>query len=83
VPGGVVVDLVSTAGTADLGPLMAEVEFGGLPGVDAELLRTSSPYSYVGDVTTPTLVLQGNSDDRCPVGQAEQWSRRYARGRCW
>jgi dipeptidyl aminopeptidase/acylaminoacyl peptidase len=24
-------------------------------------------------VSTPTLLLHGDSDDRCPVGQAEQW----------
>ena len=32
-----------------------------------------SPLSQVGDVTTPTLILHGGSDHRCPVGQAQQW----------
>jgi len=32
-----------------------------------------SPLSQVGDVTTPTLILQGGADLRCPVGQAQQW----------
>jgi dipeptidyl aminopeptidase/acylaminoacyl peptidase/CubicO group peptidase (beta-lactamase class C family) len=32
-----------------------------------------SPLSQVGDVTTPTLILHGGADLRCPVGQAQQW----------
>ena len=32
-----------------------------------------SPLSRVGDVTTPTLILHGGADLRCPVGQAQQW----------
>ena len=32
-----------------------------------------SPLSQVGDVTTPTLILHGRADLRCPVGQAQQW----------
>jgi dipeptidyl aminopeptidase/acylaminoacyl peptidase len=27
----------------------------------------------VDGVRAPTLILQGGADDRCPVGQAEQW----------
>ena len=29
--------------------------------------------AQVGQVSTPTLILHGGADDRCPVGQAEQW----------
>ena len=32
-----------------------------------------SPFTRVADVTTPTLLLHGEADIRCPVGQAEQW----------
>jgi dipeptidyl aminopeptidase/acylaminoacyl peptidase len=39
---------------------------------DRERLRRYSPITYVDRVTTPTLVLHGEADDRCPVGQGEQ-----------
>ncbi|MEU9887733.1 prolyl oligopeptidase family serine peptidase [Sphaerisporangium sp. NPDC051011] len=32
-----------------------------------------SPLTHVARVTTPTLLLHGEDDDLCPVGQAEQW----------
>ncbi len=32
-----------------------------------------SPWARVGDVTTPTLVLHGGADLRCPLPQAQQW----------
>jgi CubicO group peptidase (beta-lactamase class C family)/poly(3-hydroxybutyrate) depolymerase len=73
VAGGVVSDLTSMAGTSDFGHLMARQEIGALPYADTELTAAQSPYSYVDKVTTPTLILHGAADDRCPVGQAEQW----------
>jgi dipeptidyl aminopeptidase/acylaminoacyl peptidase len=72
-PGGVVTDLVSFAGTADVAGLLDRAEYGALAAEDPELLRRMSPLTHVGRVRTPTLVLQGAADDRCPVGQAEQW----------
>jgi dipeptidyl aminopeptidase/acylaminoacyl peptidase len=73
IPGGVVTDLSSTAGTADVGNLLGPLEFGGFPWDVPEMLRASSPMSYVRQVTAPTLLLQGERDDRCPVSQAEMW----------
>ncbi|WP_353114545.1 serine hydrolase [Microbacterium sp.] len=73
VPGGVVTDLVSFGGTSDVGHYLASSEHGGLPWRDAERLRAQSPYTQVDRVVTPTLILHGAADDRCPVGQAEQW----------
>ena len=72
-PGGVVTDLVSFSGTADVGGLMDRAEYGALSADDPDLLRRMSPLTSVTQVRTPTLVLQGAADDRCPVGQAEQW----------
>ncbi|MGW6443270.1 serine hydrolase [Lentzea sp. NPDC055074] len=69
VAGGVVSDLTSMAGTSDGGHYLTALELGGAGDHLAEL----SPLTRVGDVRTPTLVYQGASDDRCPVGQAEQW----------
>lgn len=73
VPGGVVTDLVSFAGTADVAGLFDLAEFGARAVDDADRLRAMSPLTHVAAVRTPTLVLHGAADDRCPVGQAEQW----------
>ncbi|MFC3979355.1 S9 family peptidase [Streptosporangium jomthongense] len=66
IPGGCVSDLNSMAGTSDLGYLLKVHECGGD-------VTGQSPMENVGKVTTPTLLLHGEDDDRCPVGQAEQW----------
>ncbi|WP_433360428.1 S9 family peptidase [Streptosporangium sp. CA-115845] len=66
IPGGCVSDLVSMAGTSDAGHLLKTYECRGD-------IAAQSPMSHVAQVTTPTLILHGENDDRCPVGQAEQW----------
>ncbi|WP_433509009.1 S9 family peptidase [Nonomuraea sp. CA-143628] len=66
IPGGCVSDLASMAGTSDAGSLIKAYECRGD-------LQAQSPIAQVARVTTPTLLLHGDSDDRCPVGQAEQW----------
>ena len=65
VVGGVVCDLNSLVGTSDAGRHLAISEFGG--GIDA------NPFDRADQVSTPTLILHGGNDVRCPVGQAEQW----------
>ncbi|WP_433237057.1 S9 family peptidase [Streptosporangium sp. CA-135522] len=65
VPGGCVSDLASMAGTSDAGYFLKMYECGDIAG--------QSPMTHVARVTTPTLILHGENDDRCPVGQAEQW----------
>ncbi|ROQ78298.1 Prolyl tripeptidyl peptidase precursor [Streptomyces sp. ADI92-24] len=68
VPGGVVADLTSLAGTSEEGYLIAGHEIG-----DRDRLTALSPLSHVDAVRAPTLILHGGADDTCPVGQAEQW----------
>ncbi|MEE1746284.1 S9 family peptidase [Streptomyces sp. NPDC006641] len=68
VPGGVLVDLKSMAGTSEEGHLIAGHEIGA-PARLTEL----SPLSHADAVRAPTLILHGGADDTCPVGQAEQW----------
>nr|WP_042178459.1 serine hydrolase [Kibdelosporangium sp. MJ126-NF4]CEL13190.1 Beta-lactamase [Kibdelosporangium sp. MJ126-NF4]CTQ98880.1 Beta-lactamase (EC 3.5.2.6) [Kibdelosporangium sp. MJ126-NF4] len=67
VAGGVVSDLTSMAGTSDAGHYLSAAELGG------QSYEQLSPFTQVAQVRTPTLVIQGAQDDRCPVGQAEQW----------
>ncbi|HEX3786553.1 MAG TPA: serine hydrolase [Pseudonocardiaceae bacterium] len=73
VAGGVCSDLVSMSGTSDAGHLLAADELGGLPWHDPERFAELSPFTRVGDVRTPTLIIHGAEDVRCPVGQAQQW----------
>jgi dipeptidyl aminopeptidase/acylaminoacyl peptidase/CubicO group peptidase (beta-lactamase class C family) len=73
VAGGVVSDLTSFAGTADVGHFLAELEFGVLPWSDPDRYEELSPFARVDRVRTPTLIVQGAADVRCPIGQAQQW----------
>lgn len=71
--GGVVADLLSMTGTSDEGHVLATQEWGGLPYDDPAAMRAQSPIERVAAVATPTLILHGQEDLRCPVGQAQQW----------
>lgn len=73
--GGIVSDLVSIGGTSDDAHLLNVYEIGAMPwdSADRERLAAMSPYTAVENVTTPTLVLHGEKDQRCPLGQAQQW----------
>ena len=72
VAGGVVSDLRSFAGTSDSGHFFNQCELG-CTAVNGGAYEAMSPISMVDNVSTPTLILHGASDLRCPVGQAEQW----------
>jgi len=73
VAGGVVSDLTSIVGTSDFGHFLSECELGGRPWTGGEPYDAMSPFTRVDQVRTPTLVVHGGADLRCPVGQAEQW----------
>jgi len=74
VAGGTVVNLVSICGTGDLGAEVAGFGFGASPYLEhLHTLMERSPIAYATDVTTPTLIVQGESDVSCTVDQAEQW----------
>lgn len=71
VAGGVVSNLASQYGTSDFGPHF-ETEFLAEPHTDREKYVRMSPVSYVADMTAPLLILHGQADDRCDLGQAEE-----------
>lgn len=73
VAGGVVSDLTSMCGTSDEAHSLAVAELGGPPWENRERYAELSPISRVEHVHTPTLVVHGAVDERCPAGQAEQW----------
>jgi dipeptidyl aminopeptidase/acylaminoacyl peptidase len=64
---------ISDYGTADI-PRTKESEFFGPPWDPRakEILRKQSPIEYVASVKTPTLFLDGESDARVPIAEAEQ-----------
>ncbi|MEV6647371.1 serine hydrolase [Amycolatopsis sp. NPDC051371] len=73
VAGGVVSDVVSMAGTSDAGHYLGVAELGAVPAENRAHYTALSPLAQVEKVRTPTLIVHGAADDRCPAGQAEQW----------
>ncbi|WP_189246355.1 alpha/beta hydrolase family protein [Streptosporangium pseudovulgare] len=66
ISGGCLSGLVSAAGASDEGHFLRTYECRG----DA---AAQSPMTHVDRVTTPALLLHGEGDYLCPVGQAERW----------
>jgi len=64
---------ISDYGTADI-PRTKESEFTGPPWDPKarEILRKQSPIEYVTNIKTPTMFLDGESDHRVPIEEAEQ-----------
>lgn len=50
-------------------------ELGGRPHEIPDVYRSRSPITYAHRCTTPTLLLHGEDDLRCPIGEAEQFYR--------
>lgn len=63
----------SMHGTSDIGMWFCMWELSGGIFAKREAFRLHSPVNYVDRVTTPTLILHGEADDRCPIGQGEEF----------
>ena len=72
VVGAPVTNQESFFGTSDIGMWFAPWEMGGDITGARETFRRLSPVNYVDRVTTPTLILHGEADERCPIGQGEE-----------
>lgn len=59
--------------TADFYPYFYQYWFNGKPWDNLEEYMRYSPISYVGNVTTPTMLLTGESDHRTPISESEQF----------
>lgn len=68
----VVANLVSMYGTSDVGPHFIPFEGGGTPWEGLEELWAHSPLKYARACRTPTLVITGTADHRCPSAEGEQ-----------
>jgi dipeptidyl aminopeptidase/acylaminoacyl peptidase len=56
-------------------PDIFERDLGGKPHEIPEVYRSRSPLTYAHRCTTPTLLIHGEQDLRCPIGEAEQFHR--------
>jgi dipeptidyl aminopeptidase/acylaminoacyl peptidase len=73
VAGGVVSDLTSIAGSSDAGHFLSEYELAAPSWDNNGRYDVMSPMAQVARVRTPTLIVHGAADLRCPVDQAKQW----------
>lgn len=70
--GAPVFNLKSFYGTSDIGHVWAPTQWGGEPGEIEEFLVERSPSTLIHRATTPTLIVHGEDDHRCPIGQGEE-----------
>jgi len=68
-----VTNWVSFYGTSDIGPTFAVRQFGGTPYQLPETYQRCSPITYAPSCQTPTLLVVGEEDRRCPAEQSEQF----------
>ncbi len=59
--------------TADMSVFFSEYWFPAMPWEDTEHYMKRSPITYVGNVSTPTMVLTGEEDYRTPISETEQY----------
>ncbi|HJZ56759.1 MAG TPA: prolyl oligopeptidase family serine peptidase [Gemmataceae bacterium] len=72
--GGCIVDTVAEWGFNDE-PAYPRVFKKGLPWETPDVYRKTSPTYGLGNVTTPTIIHVGGSDDRCPPGHSRMLHR--------
>lgn len=65
-------DLESMYGTSDIGHVFGQIQWGGQAHEKPKWYATHSPSAFAHQTTTPTLIVHGEADDRCPIGQGEQ-----------
>ncbi len=73
VPEQGVYNMLSMWGTSDAGKALIELEIGGAIHKIPEKYWERSPLAYAHNCKTPTLLIQGENDIRCPMEQAEQF----------
>ena len=73
VVGAPCINLHSMYGTSDIGISFGESQWGGSVVDATDKMLERSPISYVADVDTPVLLLHGEADARCPIGQSEEY----------
>ena len=75
-------DLESMFGTSDIGSTFGIEQWGGTPAAAREWYAAHSPSTYAHQTRTPTLIVHGEADERCPIGQSEQMFATLKRAGC-
>ncbi len=70
--GAPVFDLESQYGTSDIGHAWGPMQWEGRPHESRDWYTSHSPSTFAHRATTPTLIMHGEADIRCPIGQGEQ-----------
>lgn len=72
--GAPVYNFDSFAGTSDIGHTWTETQWRGAvwDPEQRDRVMKQSPSTYILNATTPTLIMHGEADDRCPIGQGEE-----------
>jgi len=65
-------DLESMYGTSDIGHIFGDLQWGSEPHQSPEWYAAHSPSTFAQNAHTPTLIIHGEADHRCPIGQGEQ-----------
>ncbi|HEX5417955.1 MAG TPA: S9 family peptidase [Chloroflexota bacterium] len=65
-------DLAAMYGTSDISHQFGELQWGGPPHERPSWYVEHSPSTYAHRATTPTLIVHGEADERCPIGQGEE-----------
>jgi dipeptidyl aminopeptidase/acylaminoacyl peptidase len=73
VPENPVTNWNSFYGVSDIGPWFATEQLGGHPWEIPDVYTRCSPVTYAHKCKTPTMIIQGEADYRCPAEQAEQF----------
>ena len=73
VVGAPCIDLTSMYGTSDIGVTFGEVQWGGRRGEALQAYLEHSPITFAHRVEAPVLLMHGEDDGRCPIGQSEQY----------
>lgn len=68
-----VINWYSFALTADMYNYFSQYWFPGVPWENQDHYMEHSPISYVGNVTTPTMLFTGEADQRTPISETEQY----------
>jgi dipeptidyl aminopeptidase/acylaminoacyl peptidase len=82
VPENPVINLRSVYGTSDISVSALLSAMGGGPVEEMEAYRRCSPITYAHRCTTPTLLIQGEADYRCPAEQSEQFYKTLKANGC-
>lgn len=69
---GGVINLISHTGTSDTGYYVGPYAMGGELRECAQRYWELSPLAAANGIHVPTLILQGDADERCPRGQGEE-----------